>query len=69
MLFEKLHTGIGIAGLQEHRDLSALAGLGNQVLTEIGTRKYIINEILLHFRFAFKDGRGQIVKELARLPA
>ena len=69
MLLEKLHRGIGIAGLEKDRNFAALPGFGNQIFGEVGAgegRKAEVPPKLL--RRAEHTG-GQIIEEVAGLPA
>ena len=69
VLLEKLHKGIGVAGLEKDRDFSALAGFRNQIFGQICTGKHAVDEVLFCLGGVGKDRRRQVIEEFAGLPA
>ena len=69
MLLQKLHEGIAIARLQEHADLAALAGFGDQIFRKVRAGKDAVHKITFDLFDAREAAGREIVEELARAPA
>ena len=69
MLLEQLHEGVAVARLQEHADLAALAGFGDQIFRKVRTGEDAVHKITFDLFHAREAAGREIVEELARAPA
>ena len=69
MFFQKLHEGIAVARLQEHADLPALAGFGDQIFRKVRAGEDAVHKITFDLFDAREAAGREIVEELARAPA